>query len=214
MTIEIIEGKEVWLDRNPKDGNYLSKEGNNFYKEQEEDNYFIFTENEWTSNKEIIHWMLDDNKSKFTYINFDVRFATLEEANQFYERNHIKGRINDSFINVCLTSTLSSSSIYAMVSFNQKKIMKDYVNLEISRFCCRREIIILGALSKMIQHFPFKRDYGGVFFNIVPYDKYAIGEAFVSDFNHLFSTSQRRVGVKGFHHSFHTFYKSFNKGDF
>lgn len=32
MTIEIIEGKEVWLDRNPKDGNYLSKEGNNFYK--------------------------------------------------------------------------------------------------------------------------------------------------------------------------------------
>lgn len=131
---------------------------------------FLFFEDEWDNNSQIILSKLD-----YLYKNslrIYARSCVLKQINdmqhksKFLNENHIQGNDKSS---ICY-GLYYEGELVSLMSFSKPKIFmkgkryeNDKLSYELSRFCTKRGMAVIGAASKMLKYFMNNVKYNEIF---------------------------------------------------
>jgi hypothetical protein len=101
--------------------------------------------------KSQIAYKLHSNKISHYYARkLDLKQVDKEEANQFYDTNHIQGRSNNS-LNYGL---YNGDELIACMGFNRKQFSKNEDNIyELIRFATKKYTSVAGGASRLFKHY-------------------------------------------------------------
>lgn len=143
---------EYWHSDLHKDKNY-HKDKLNWCFDQGINLITIFA-NEWNSKPELIKSMLAQRLGKISQRMFARKLKVIEilntVANEFYDTNHIQGRLAN--ISKSLALIDSDNTIVSVMSFTKSRFNKDY-QWEIGRFATIKNTIVVGGASKLFNVF-------------------------------------------------------------
>ena len=112
-------------------------------------------ENEWISKKEIIKSILRSKLGKIENKVFarktEVRY--INDDKNFLEENHIQGKVSGEKIKIGL---FYDKQMLGILTFGKPRFNKNY-DLEILRFCYKKDIVVVGGFSKMLAF--FRKDF-------------------------------------------------------
>lgn len=110
------------------------------------------TDEEWVSKKDIVKGLILSNigmiSQKIMARKCKVKKITRNEAQVFLDDNHLMGFTQASFM-----ALFYNDEIVSVLSYHHKKDGKE---IDISRFCNKKDVVVVGGLSKLINAIPKK----------------------------------------------------------